>query len=110
MGSGANGGSPNLAFITGFPTPSPRMNRPPAAWSSCAAPLPGYLNDPEATARSLTTDGFYRTGDVGTIGADGYLTIVDRLSDLVITGGENVYPAEVEAVPKIGRASCRERV
>jgi acyl-CoA synthetase (AMP-forming)/AMP-acid ligase II len=63
-----------------------------------AAPMPGYWNDPEATARSLTADGFYRTGDVGTIGADGYLTIVDRLSDLVITGGENVYPAEVEAV------------
>jgi acyl-CoA synthetase (AMP-forming)/AMP-acid ligase II len=63
-----------------------------------AAPLPGYWNDPEATARSLTADGFYRTGDVGTFGADGYLTIVDRLSDLVITGGENVYPAEVEAV------------
>jgi acyl-CoA synthetase (AMP-forming)/AMP-acid ligase II len=63
-----------------------------------AAPLPGYWNDPEATARSLTADGFFRTGDVGTIGADGYLTIVDRLSDLVITGGENVYPAEVEAV------------
>jgi long-chain acyl-CoA synthetase len=63
-----------------------------------AAPLPGYWNDPEATARSLTADGFYRTGDVGTIDADGYLTIVDRLSDLVITGGENVYPAEVEAV------------
>src|SRR6516225_1892705 len=63
-----------------------------------AAPLPGYWNNPEATARSLTADGFYRTGDVGTIGADGYLTIVDRLSDLVITGGENVYPAEVEAV------------
>ena len=63
-----------------------------------AAPLPGYWNDPAATARSLTADGFYRTGDVGTIGADGYLTIVDRLSDLVITGGENVYPAEVEAV------------
>jgi acyl-CoA synthetase (AMP-forming)/AMP-acid ligase II len=63
-----------------------------------AAPLPGYWNDPEATARSLTADGFYRTGDVGTLNADGYLTIVDRLSDLVITGGENVYPAEVEAV------------
>jgi acyl-CoA synthetase (AMP-forming)/AMP-acid ligase II len=63
-----------------------------------AAPLPGYWNDPEATARSLTADGFYRTGDVGTLGDDGYLTIVDRLSDLVITGGENVYPAEVEAV------------
>ncbi len=63
-----------------------------------AAPLPGYWNDPEATARALTADGFYRTGDVGTIDADGYLTIVDRLKDVVITGGENVYPAEVEAV------------
>jgi len=63
-----------------------------------ASPLPGYWNDPEATARSLTPDGFYRTGDVGTIGADGYLTIIDRLKDVVITGGENVFPAEVEAV------------
>jgi long-chain acyl-CoA synthetase len=63
-----------------------------------AAPLPGYWNDPEATAGALTADGFYRTGDVGTIDADGYLTIIDRLKDLVITGGENVFPAEVEAV------------
>lgn len=63
-----------------------------------AAPLPGYWNDPQATARALTADGFYRTGDVGTIDADGYLTIIDRLKDLVITGGENVFPAEVEAV------------
>ena len=63
-----------------------------------AAPLPGYWNDPEATARALTADGFYRTGDVGTIDADGYLTIIDRLRDVVITGGENVFPAEVEAV------------
>ena len=63
-----------------------------------AAPLPGYWNDPEATAKALTADGFYRTGDVGTIDADGYLTIIDRLKDVVITGGENVFPAEVEAV------------
>ena len=70
----------------------PFLARNQAGW------VTGYWNDPEATARSLTADGFYRTGDVGTIGADGYLTIVDRLSDLVITGGENVYPAEVEAV------------
>jgi acyl-CoA synthetase (AMP-forming)/AMP-acid ligase II len=63
-----------------------------------AAPLPGYWDDATATARSLTADGFYRTGDVGTIDADGYLTIVDRLNDLLITGGENVFPAEVEAV------------
>ena len=63
-----------------------------------ASPLPGYWNDPAATARSLTPDGFYRTGDVGTIAGDGYLTIIDRLRDVVITGGENVFPAEVEAV------------
>jgi long-chain acyl-CoA synthetase len=63
-----------------------------------AAPLPGYWNDSEATAKALTADGFYRTGDVGTIDADAYLTIIDRLKDVVITGGENVFPAEVEAV------------
>jgi acyl-CoA synthetase (AMP-forming)/AMP-acid ligase II len=63
-----------------------------------AAPLPGYWNDAEATGRAMTADGFYRTGDVGVIDGDGYLTIIDRLNDVVITGGENVYPAEVEAV------------
>ena len=63
-----------------------------------AAPLPGYWNDPQATGEAMTADGFYRTGDVGTIDPDGYLTIIDRLKDMIITGGENVYPAEVEAV------------
>ena len=63
-----------------------------------AAPLPGYWNDPQATSAAMTADGFYRTGDVGTIDPDGYLTIIDRLTDVIITGGENVYPAEVEAV------------
>jgi long-chain acyl-CoA synthetase len=63
-----------------------------------AALLPGYWDNPEATSAALTDDGFYRTGDVGTIDAGGYLTIVDRLRDVIITGGENVFPAEVEAV------------
>ena len=63
-----------------------------------AAELPGYWHDAEATSKVMTADGFYRTGDVGTVDADGYLTIIDRLKDLIITGGENVYPAEVEAV------------
>jgi acyl-CoA synthetase (AMP-forming)/AMP-acid ligase II len=63
-----------------------------------AAPLPGYWNNAQATSEVMTDDGFYRTGDVGTIDADGYLTIIDRLDDMIITGGENVYPAEVEAV------------
>jgi long-chain acyl-CoA synthetase len=62
-----------------------------------AAPLPGYWNNPQATGEAMTADGFYRTGDVGTIDADGYLTVIDRLKDMIITGGENVYPAEVEA-------------
>ncbi len=61
-------------------------------------PLPGYWRNPEASAAALTPDGFYKTGDVGTIDADGYLTVIDRLGDIIITGGENVYPAEVEAV------------
>jgi long-chain acyl-CoA synthetase len=63
-----------------------------------AAELPGYWHDAEATSETLTPDGFYRTGDVGTIDARGYLTIIDRLRDVIISGGENVFPAEVEAV------------
>jgi long-chain acyl-CoA synthetase len=63
-----------------------------------AAPLPRYWGDPGATNEALTTDGFYRTGDVGSIDSRGYLTIIDRLRDVIITGGENVFPGEVEAV------------
>ena len=61
-------------------------------------PLPGYWHDPGATSQVTTPDGFHRTGDVGVLDADGYLTIVDRLTDMIISGGENVYPSEVEAV------------
>ena len=63
-----------------------------------AAPLPRYWGDPGATSAALTRDGFYRTGDVGTIDSRGYLTIIDRLRDVIITGGEKVFPGEVETV------------
>jgi acyl-CoA synthetase (AMP-forming)/AMP-acid ligase II len=58
----------------------------------------GYLDDPEATAEAIDADGWLHTGDVGTLDADGNLTITDRLKDMYISGGFNVYPAEVEQV------------
>ena len=56
----------------------------------------GYWNQPEETARTLLPDGWLRTGDAGYLDADGYLYIHDRVKDMIISGGENVYPAEVE--------------
>jgi malonyl-CoA/methylmalonyl-CoA synthetase len=57
----------------------------------------GYWNMPEKTAEEFTADGFFKTGDVGQVDAQGYLTIVGRSKDLIISGGYNVYPAEIEA-------------
>ena len=56
----------------------------------------GYWRMPEKTKEEFTADGFFRTGDVGKIGLDGYITIVGRSKDLIISGGYNVYPAEIE--------------
>jgi acyl-CoA synthetase (AMP-forming)/AMP-acid ligase II len=57
-----------------------------------------YLNRPDDTAQTLGADGWLRTGDVGHVDADGYVYIDDRLKDMIITGGENVYSSEVERV------------
>jgi long-chain acyl-CoA synthetase len=57
----------------------------------------GYLNNPEETESAFWGD-WFRSGDIGVIDEDGYLYIVDRLKDMIITGGENVYPREVEEV------------
>jgi malonyl-CoA/methylmalonyl-CoA synthetase len=57
----------------------------------------GYWRMPEKTAEEFTPDGYFRTGDVGKVDADGYVTIVGRSKDLIISGGYNVYPAEIEA-------------
>ncbi|MFE7601236.1 long-chain fatty acid--CoA ligase [Streptomyces sp. NPDC057494] len=56
---------------------------------------PGYWNLPEATAAAFR-DGSFRSGDVATVDEDGYVRLVDRLKDMIISGGENIYPAEVE--------------
>ena len=58
---------------------------------------PGYDGRPEATAKARH-DGWFSTGDIGYVDEDGYLYVLDRRSDLIISGGENVYPAEIEAV------------
>lgn len=56
----------------------------------------GYWNNPDATAATIDAEGWLRTGDAGYLDADGYLYIHDRVKDMIISGGENVYPAEVE--------------
>jgi len=58
----------------------------------------GYLDDPEATAAAIDADGWLHTGDIGTVDDTGNLRITDRLKDMYICGGFNVYPAEIEQV------------
>ncbi len=58
----------------------------------------GYLDRPEANAEAFTPDGWFRTGDIGELDGDGYLSIVGRAKELIISGGYNVYPREIEDV------------
>jgi fatty-acyl-CoA synthase len=58
---------------------------------------PGYWRLPEATSQAIDVDGWFRTGDAAYFDEEGFLTISDRIKDMIITGGENVYPAEVES-------------
>ena len=59
---------------------------------------PGYFENPKATAEAFAEGGWLRSGDVARRDEDGYYAIVDRIKDMYISGGENVYPAEVEKV------------
>ncbi|MDR0225832.1 MAG: AMP-binding protein [Burkholderiaceae bacterium] len=65
-------------------------------WLRTGSVMDGYLGDPEATAAAFAPGGWYRTGDIARLDDAGYLYIVDRAKDMVITGGENVYSKEVE--------------
>ena len=66
-------------------------------WISGPQVMLGYWNMPEETAKAIT-DGWFHTGDAGYVDAEGYLYIHDRVKDMIVSGGENVYPAEVENV------------
>ncbi len=72
--------------------------------------MKGYLNKPEETAKTLTRDGWLHTGDVARMDEEGYFYIVDRIKDMIISGGYNVYPRDIEEVlyehPKIVEACC----
>ncbi len=67
-------------------------------WFRSPQLMKGYLNKAEATAEAITEDGWFRTGDIGRVDSEGYIFVEDRLKDMIITGGENVYSIEVERV------------
>ncbi|MGE0879336.1 MAG: class I adenylate-forming enzyme family protein [Acidimicrobiia bacterium] len=89
------------AGSVGFPLPGLELKLAPNTqeiWVRGPNVFGGYWNRPEATADSFTDDGYFRTGDVGEFDPDGYLKIVGRTKELIITGGFNVYPREIEDV------------
>ena len=67
-------------------------------WTRSDQNMLGYWNNADATAATLTADGWLRTGDAGYLDADGYVFLQDRIKDMIVSGGENVYPVEVENV------------
>ncbi|MGH3424876.1 MAG: AMP-binding protein, partial [Nocardioidaceae bacterium] len=67
-------------------------------WFRTEQLMKGFLNRPEATAEVITADGWFRTGDIGRVDEGGYVYVEDRLKDMIISGGENVYCPEIERV------------
>jgi acyl-CoA synthetase (AMP-forming)/AMP-acid ligase II len=67
-------------------------------WMSGKHIMIEYWNNPGATRESITEDGWFRTGDVASVDEEGFIYIHDRIKDMIISGGENVYPAEIENV------------
>jgi acyl-CoA synthetase (AMP-forming)/AMP-acid ligase II len=103
--------APQLLLSAGKPLPGTEMRIVDAGtgeelptgergeiWFRTAQAMTGYLNRPESTAAAVTPDRWVRTGDLGRVDKNGYLYIEDRIKDLIISGGENVYGAEVERV------------
>ena len=84
-----------IAGADGEPLPTGEIGE---VWIRSPTTMTGYWNKPDATADVLTEDGWFKSGDAGRLDDDGYLYIEDRVKDMIISGGENVYPAEVESV------------
>lgn len=82
--------------------PATEEEQPPGqvgeVWTRSSQNTAGYWNRPEETARLLAGDGWLRTGDAGFVDEEGYLFLTDRIKDMIVTGGENVYPIQVEEV------------
>jgi acyl-CoA synthetase (AMP-forming)/AMP-acid ligase II len=71
---------------------------PGEIWLRSPQLMKGFLGRPEETAQVVTAEGWFRTGDIGRIDADGFVYVEDRLKDMIISGGENIYSPEVERV------------
>ncbi len=67
-------------------------------WTRSSQNMSGYWGKPQATAATITSDGWVKTGDAGYLDEDGYIYLYDRVKDMIVSGGENVYPADVENV------------
>ena len=80
---------------TGQPTPAGQSGE---IWIRSEQIMGGYWGKPDATVAAITPDGWYRSGDGGHIDSDGYVYVTDRIKDMIISGGENIYPAEIERV------------
>jgi HIP---CoA ligase len=95
VGAGADDGVPGGAGTHGAPPPDSQVGEILLRGPNV---MLGYLDDPAATKEAIDADGWLHTGDVGRLDSEGNLTITDRLKDMYICGGFNVYPAEVEQV------------
>ncbi len=80
---------------TGDPVPT---GEPGEIWVRSEQLMGGYWGKPEATEAAITADGWLRSGDGGHVDAEGYVYVTDRIKDMIISGGENIYPAEIERV------------
>jgi long-chain acyl-CoA synthetase len=99
---------PGVEVVVTDDTGEPALEGDPGEiWVRGPNVFAGYWRDPDATRAVLDADGWLHTGDIGVIGDDGDLFVVDRSKDLVIVSGFNVFPAEVERVWRRSRASPR---